>query len=330
MGAGASIEADEAKQREQCDELFTKIDKMANGQLNYMELKKGFEELEKDSGLTMTLEMKEFLKQADTNNDKLVSKDEFYAMMQKIVEDGKLESNAATKIQAVSRGKKDRAKVEEKKEQIGAASKIQAIQRGKQDRKVVEEKKEQIGAATKIQAIQRGKLARAAGKGGADGADNDSRVKALFEALDIKENGALDLEELKIFLGDEAAEVIKEMDNIQTDSKIQMEEWVSFFKKLEKSNPDVVATHLTQLETLVIDKSQEKEAAVKIQAMQRGKQDRKVVEEKKEQIGAATKIQAIQRGKQDRVMVEEKKGSEGGADAAAAEPAAESAAEPAA
>ena len=50
------------------------------------------------------------------------------------------------------------------------------------------------------------------------------------------------------------------------------------------------------------DASQESEAAVKIQAMQRGKQERRELQEQKE---AAVKIQALQRGKQERRELQE-------------------------
>merc|ERR1740127_97867 len=58
----------------------------------------------------------------------------------------------------------------------------------------------------------------------------------------------------------------------------------------------------------------QEQGALRIQAIQRGKQDRKKVEEKKAAIqearmqeASAKKIQAIQRGKQDRKKVEQKK-----------------------
>jgi len=91
--------------------------------------------------------------------------------------DGDEHHQAATKVQAMQRGKQDRKAVEQKKadiaqakeeeEQHAAATKVQAAQRGKQARRDVEEKKEAIkiegeqhAAATKVQAAQRGKQAR--------------------------------------------------------------------------------------------------------------------------------------------------------------------------
>jgi len=57
----------------------------------------------------------------------------------------------------------------------------------------------------------------------------------------------------------------------------------------------------------VQDKKDQTAAAVKIQAINRGKTDRAAVEDKKDQTAAAVKIQAINRGKNDRVAVQDKK-----------------------
>eukprot|EP01062_Namystynia_karyoxenos_P026406 TRINITY_DN2050_c0_g2_i1.p1 TRINITY_DN2050_c0_g2~~TRINITY_DN2050_c0_g2_i1.p1 ORF type:complete len:532 (+),score=215.47 TRINITY_DN2050_c0_g2_i1:86-1597(+) len=81
------------------------------------------------------------------------------------------EDAAASKIQALQRGREARRAAEEKKremqeqkEQDDAAKKIQALQRGKEARRQAEEKKkereEQNQAAAKIQSIQRGRDAR--------------------------------------------------------------------------------------------------------------------------------------------------------------------------
>lgn len=273
MGAGASIETDEAKQREQCDGLFDKIDKMNNGKLNYMELKKGFEELESESDITMSMDIKKFLATGDANSDKVLDKEEFYTIMKKVLEDGNLEKGAAVKIQAIARGKKDRAvvaekkeqkdaavkiqaisrgktdrkAVEEKKEQVGAATKIQAISRGKSDRKAVEEKKEQVAAATKIQAISRGQSARKM-QLGEGGADPTSRVKGCFDGFDVDGNGFLTLSEVKTFLGEAASAFVAEMDKIQKDDRVQWEEWEKYFTGL--SDDERTAT-LTELEGII-------------------------------------------------------------------------------
>lgn len=81
------------------------------------------------------------------------------------------EEAAATKIQALQRGRGARREVEEKRkekeEQDKAASKIQALQRGKEARRQADEKrelqkkkKEEAEAALKIQSLQRGRKAR--------------------------------------------------------------------------------------------------------------------------------------------------------------------------
>ena len=94
MGAGASttsIEAiatlDEAKQREVSDELFDKLDKVKDGKLNLLEMKKGFAELEAE-GTVIKLSASRFAKIADKDGDKMVDKDEFYAIMSKVLAKG--------------------------------------------------------------------------------------------------------------------------------------------------------------------------------------------------------------------------------------------------
>ena len=57
------------------------------------------------------------------------------------------EDAAATKLQAIQRGREARAEVEELKEQTKAATKIQAVQRGKEDRANVEQLKTEKAAA---------------------------------------------------------------------------------------------------------------------------------------------------------------------------------------
>ena len=69
-------------------------------------------------------------------------------------EDRQEQQAAATKMQAVQRGKHTRV---ERKEQQAAAIKLQAMQRGKHSR---DELNEQQTAATKMQAAQRGNNTR--------------------------------------------------------------------------------------------------------------------------------------------------------------------------
>jgi hypothetical protein len=74
----------------------------------------------------------------------------------------KEEDGAATKLQAIQRGKRARQNNKQKEdlEQAYAATKLQAMQRGKKARKKRQDKTEEDGAATKLQAMQRGKKAR--------------------------------------------------------------------------------------------------------------------------------------------------------------------------
>jgi len=293
MGAGASIEQDdEAKQREQCDALYDEFNKLKGGvgaeSLNYMELKKGFEELKDGPAhLELKISAKKFYDASDVNDDKQIDKEEFFTMMKKVLNKG------------------DLVQIEQTKETDDAATKLQAIQRGKKDRAAVVEKKEQNGAATKLQAIQRGNTIRKGDKKNIGAhADLGGRITDVFNALDYKDTGALELEELRIELGAEAESIMADMDgkfDKTKDNKIQLEEWQKFFLDLEPVGKDDVATGMiTMLEGLIAGRSAEKEAAItKLQAMQRGRKGRAVVEEKKEVIeqnGAATKLQAIQRG----------------------------------
>lgn len=87
------------------------------------------------------------------------------------------EAAAAVRIQAIQRGRKDRARVQELKDQNQAATKLQAMQRGRKDRAKVEELRStaasaitpaaedadgnEAAAAVRIQAIQRGRKDRA-------------------------------------------------------------------------------------------------------------------------------------------------------------------------
>merc|ERR1719316_15531 len=54
------------------------------------------------------------------------------------------EDKAALRIQAIQRGKKDRARVQQMQAEKGAAIKIQAIQRGKKDRRRVADKRQEM------------------------------------------------------------------------------------------------------------------------------------------------------------------------------------------
>ena len=69
----------------------------------------------------------------------------------------KQQEKAAIKIQSIARGNKlGRAQVDRKRNKSPAATNIQRIARGKKDRKRVEQKMNEINSAKKIQAVQRG------------------------------------------------------------------------------------------------------------------------------------------------------------------------------
>ena len=79
--------------------------------------------------------------------------------MANVLEHQEMEA-AATKIQAVHKGKQARKELQERKEMEAAAVKIQAVHRGKMTRMELREKAEQEAAALKIQAVHRGKMTR--------------------------------------------------------------------------------------------------------------------------------------------------------------------------
>jgi hypothetical protein len=303
MGAGASIDAVNAEnERQMCDDLYARLNKAGgDGGLNFMELKKGFEELEAEEGIKIGVTAKKFSQFADSNDDKLVDKDEFFGMMKKVMEKGDIEQDkAATLLQAKARQRNAKAEVQEKKDQKQAATVLQSKARQKNAKKEVDAIRDSKGIS-------------------GEGADTDSRIKAIFDAVDLNGNGSLNVEELKVYLGDDAESVVAEMDNIQTDGVVSFDEWTKFFKAIPA---DVVNTHLTQLEGIVSSKNLEEAippsaenngAATKLQAVQRGKADRAAVETKKEENGAATILQSKARQKNAVKEVETKKEENGAA-----------------
>ena len=100
----------------------------------------------------------------------------------------KIEAAAATRIQALSRGKAGRSRAKEEREAAAAAAKkqqeereaaattkIQALSRGKAGRSIAKEKRE-AAATTKIQALSRGKAVRSRAKEEREAA---TRIQAL-------------------------------------------------------------------------------------------------------------------------------------------------------
>lgn len=75
MGAGASVTSveevtalDETLQREKADALFTRLDVVADGKLNLMEIKKGFEALEEEGVVVNVSAPSESLPDASTTS----------------------------------------------------------------------------------------------------------------------------------------------------------------------------------------------------------------------------------------------------------------------
>jgi len=74
MGAGASVTSveevtalDETLQREKADALFTRLDVVADGKLNLMEIKKGFEALEEEGVVVNVSAPTKYLSKASTS-----------------------------------------------------------------------------------------------------------------------------------------------------------------------------------------------------------------------------------------------------------------------
>ena len=98
----------------------------------------------------------------------------------------KEQEDQAVKIQAQFRGMKSRRDLDKKlkgidEDEVNAATKIQAIQRGKNERKRVQEMKEEGDAAIKVQAIIRGRntrktLEEAKKGGGGDGSNGSEKA----------------------------------------------------------------------------------------------------------------------------------------------------------
>eukprot|EP00928_Gymnodinium_smaydae_P073158 TRINITY_DN563_c0_g1_i1.p1 TRINITY_DN563_c0_g1~~TRINITY_DN563_c0_g1_i1.p1 ORF type:complete len:735 (+),score=182.16 TRINITY_DN563_c0_g1_i1:253-2457(+) len=227
------------------------------------------------------------------------------------------EQAAALKIQAIQRGKLARrnlaANASEKDqppvavddiiadlasgtpEEQAAAIKLQALQRGKLARRESEamrvEREEQTAAATKIQAIHRGKKARR------NMHENEQQKEALNELADYLAEGT----------PEEQAAALK----IQAIQRGKLARRESQRMMVEKNEQAAAVTNEETIEEeqaideiadeLATGTPEEQQAAMRIQAIQRGKKARKESElmriEREEQTAAATKIQAIHRGK---------------------------------
>jgi len=64
--------------RAQSNALFEKLDKIKDGKLNYMEIKKGLKKMEVELGMKLPISARRFWRRADTNCNKTLNPDEFF------------------------------------------------------------------------------------------------------------------------------------------------------------------------------------------------------------------------------------------------------------
>ena len=166
-----------------------------------------------------------------------------------------IENDAATKIQAMHRGKLARREIREQKDQTTAAVKIQAVHREKQARKELTKQNEEPDEPSET--------------------DEEAVESLVAELVDT----SVTLEE-----GDEADE-----------ADVDLDEQAAAAVKIQAMHRGKQARGEMQ------EQKEQTAAAVKIQAVHRGKQARKELEEQKEQTAAVLKIQAVHRGKQTRM-----------------------------
>ena len=166
-----------------------------------------------------------------------------------------IENDAATKIQAMHRGKLARREIREQKDQTTAAVKIQAVHREKQARKELTKQNEEPDEPSET--------------------DEEAVESLVAELVDT----SVTLEE-----GDEADE-----------ADVDLDEQAAAAVKIQAMHRGKQARGEMQ------EQKEQTAAAVKIQAVHRGKQACKELEEQKEQTAAVLKIQAVHRGKQTRM-----------------------------
>ena len=207
------------------------------------------------------------------------------------------EQAAATKLQAMQRGRKARAKVAELKakqaaaeaERVAAAAEAETMEAEKAAAEFVGTPEEQA-AATKVQAIQRGRVARA--KLAAEKAAADAKLAELDAAI-----AAANVEEVNFEVTEEEQTAATKLQSIQRGRKARAE-----VDRLRRER-EAAAAELAELNA----------AALKIQAVHRGKMTRMELREKREQEAAALKIQAVHRGKMTRMELREKREQEAAA-----------------
>ena len=216
------------------------------------------------------------------------------------------------------------ANVLEHQEMEAAATKIQAVHKGKQARKELQERKEQEAAAVKIQAVHRGKQARKAIMTQAEREEQDRRARLAFWKFDIDQSGSLELGELYAVLEDLGLEVADEdfrsyaealLEDYDADGNgsLDYKEFQKFYaqclaneqkrkmyaEELQRAVSGLVGSAMAN----VLEHQEMEAAATKIQAVHKGKQARKELQERQEMEAAAVKIQAVHRGKQARKML---------------------------
>ena len=201
------------------------------------------------------------------------------------------EQAAATKLQAMQRGRKARAKVAELKakqaaaeaERAAAAAEAETMEAEKAAAEFVGTPEEQA-AATKVQAIQRGRVARA--KLAAEKAAADAKLAELDAAI-----AAANVEEVNFEVTEEEQTAATKLQSIQRGRKARAE-----VDRLRRER-EAAAAELAELNA----------AALKIQAVHRGKMTRMELREKREQEAAALKIQAVHRGKMTRMELRDER-----------------------
>jgi len=245
MGAGASVEdlsaMDPGAQREHCDKLFDRLDVITDGKLNYLEIKKGFDTLEEE-GTFFKISAKKFAHAADKDGDKMIDKDEFFGVMQKVFEKGDIEVGPTPEktvivLEEAPPAETAPASGETENTNPAAAAGAPAAEEAPSS-------EEPTNAAARDSVPTSGLSA--------EGASVEARVQALFKAIDLNSNGELSLSELEVFLGPEAKEVLTELDPDGSKGGVDSAAWAAFFLGLP---PDDASGHLTILEGIVASKN---------------------------------------------------------------------------
>ena len=278
--------------------LMEDYDADNSGTLDFREFRKFYEQV-----LANESTRKAYARELDAAVKGLVS-----SALTNVIERQEMEG-AALKIQAVHRGKQARKELQEQREMESAAVKIQAVHRGKKARALYEQEKAELNsAALKIQAVHRGKQARSQIAKAKWSEEESRKARLAFWKFDEDQSGQLEVPELRGVLSSlgltipeqdfetYAAEIMAEFDtdgNGTLDYKEFEQFWLrclaseelkaQYAAKVERACGKVVAGALANLYAKETEELVEQEelsaAAVKIQAVQRGKQARKEQEE---------------------------------------------------